>query len=148
MIIDGLKSVKWYGRNQIVQKNPIVIFDVAHNLAGVNAFLEYYKNFNIIGDSVLVISLQARKQIQPAIPKFQDMFKYIVCTEAPGRNPMPANILRNLFFDDRIKIIRNPEKAILWGIGKLTLHGGMAIIGSHCLGPAVSSIFKISFDKN
>ena len=113
----------------------------------MNSFLEYYKNLNIIGDSVLVISLQARKQIQPAIQKFQDMFKYIVCTEAPGRNPMPVKILRNLFFDDKIKIIRNPEEAILWGIGKLTSYGGMAIIGSHCLGSAVSSIFKISFDK-
>ncbi|SVE34362.1 uncharacterized protein METZ01_LOCUS487216, partial [marine metagenome] len=145
--VDGLKSVKWYGRNQIVQENPIVIFDVAHNLAGMYSFLEYYKNLDITGDSVLVISLQARKQIQPVIPIFQAIFKYIVCTETSGRNPMSANILGNLFFDDRIKIIRNPEEAILWGIGKLTSHGGMAIIGSHFLGPAVSNIFKISFDK-
>ena len=147
MIADGLKSVEWCGRNQIVQENPIVIFDVAHNLAGMNSFLEYYKNLHITGDSVLVISLQARKQIQPAIPIFQAMFKYIVCTETSGRNPMPANILKNLFFDDRIKIIRNPEEAILWGIGKLASRGGMAIIGSHYLGPAVSNIFKISFNK-
>ena len=120
---------------------------MAHNLAGMNSFLEYYKNLNIIGDSVLLFSLQARKQIQPAIPIFQAILKYIICTEAPGRNIMPANILRNLFFDDRIKIIRNPEEAILWGIKKLSSRDGMAIIGTHCLGPAVSSIFKISFDK-
>ena len=147
MIADGLKSVEWWGRNQIIQENPLVVFDVAHNLAGMNSFLEYYKNLHITGDSVLVISLQARKQIQPVIPIFKAIFKYIVCTETSGRNPMPANILGNLFFDDRIKIIKNPEEAILWGIGKLTSHGGMAIIGSHCLGPAVSNVFKISFEK-
>ena len=147
-IIDGLKSVKWYGRNQIIQKYPLVIFDVAHNLAGMKSFLEYYKDLNIMGDSILIISLQAQKQIQPAIPVFQSIFKYIVCTEAPGRNPMSANILGDLFSDDdNIEIIQNPEGAIIWGMEKLTSQGGMAIIGSHCLGPAVSSIFKISFDK-
>ena len=45
---------------------------------------------------------------------------------------------------------------LLWGPGKETPSGdienisfgdGMAIIGSHCLGPAVSKVFKISFDK-
>ena len=146
-IIDGLKSVKWYGRNQVIKKNPYIIFDVAHNVAGIKSFLDYYTSLNIMGDSVLVISLQERKQIQSVIPLFQAIFKYIACTESLGRNPMPANILGDLFSEDKIKIIRNPEEAILWGLGKLTPHGGMAIIGSHYLGPSVSSVFKISFDR-
>ena len=146
-IICGLKSVKWYGRNQIIQKKPFVIFDVAHNIAGMKSFLEYYKILNITGASILIIALQARKQIQPVIPLFQTMFKYIVCTEAAGRNSMSVNMLGNLFTDDTIKIIREPQEAILWGQEKLTPEGGMAIIGSHGLGPAISSIFKISFDK-
>ena len=80
------------------------------------------------------------------IPIFQTMFKYIVCTEAAGRNPMSVNVLGNLF-TDVTEIIRDPQEAILWGQEKLTPDGGMAIIGSHGLGPAISSIFKISFDK-
>jgi hypothetical protein len=44
-------------------------------------------------------------------------------------------------------MIQNPEKAIQYGLKKLTSHGGMAIIGSHYLGPAVSKIFKIYFDR-
>ena len=120
---------------------------MAHNVAGMKTFLEFYKSLNITGTSVLIIALQARKQIQPVIPIFQTMFQYIVCTEAAGRNSMSVNVLGNLFTDDTIKIIREPQEAILWGQEKLTPEGGMAIIGSHGLGPAISSIFKISFDK-
>ena len=60
---------------------------------------------------------------------------------------MPADILGGLFTNNRVKIITNAEEAILWGLEKLSDEDGMAIIGSHCLGPAVSKVFKISFDK-
>ena len=61
---------------------------------------------------------------------------------------MPADVLRKHFDSaSQIKIIQNPEKAIQYGQKKLTSHGGMAIIGSHYLGPAVSKVFKICFDK-
>ena len=87
------------------------------------------------------------KQIKPVIPIIKSIFKYIVCTETEGRNPMPAHLLSSLFENDKIKIIPNPEEAILWGTKLLSHQDCMAIVGSHCLGPAVSSIFKISFDK-
>ena len=61
---------------------------------------------------------------------------------------MPADVLKKHFDNGRyIKTIQNPEKAIQYGLKKLTSHGGMAIIGSHYLGPAVSKIFKIYFDR-
>ena len=61
---------------------------------------------------------------------------------------MPADVLRKHFDSSRqIKIIQNPEKAIQYGREMLSSRGGMAIIGSHYLGPAVSKVFKIFFDK-
>jgi len=146
-IAKGLLSVKWFGRNQIIRNNPVVIFDVAHNVAGMNSFLDYYNSLKIIGSSVLIIALQTRKHIESVIPILTSTFKVIVCTETKGRNPMPANILRSLFTNHKVKVIPNPEEAILWGFQKLSNNGALAIIGTHCLGPAVSNVFKISFDK-
>ena len=147
-VINGLQTVQWYGRNQLIQKNPLVIFDVAHNIDSMCSFLKYYESLNIAEDSVLIIALQKRKQIQALSTIFQTMFKHIICTKTAGHNPMPADVLRNHFGDDsHIKTIQNPEKAIQYGLKKVTSLGGMAIIGSHCLGPAVSKVFKISFDR-
>ena len=147
-IINGLQTVQWYGRNQFIQKNPLVIFDVAHNIESLRSFLKYYGSLNISEDSVLIIALQERKQIQTLSSTFQIMFNYIICTETTARHSMPADELKKHFdSDSKIKIIQNPEKAIQYGRNKLTSHGGMAIIGSHYLGPAVSRVFKIYFDK-
>ena len=41
-IAKGLKTVQWHGRNQIIQKQPLIIFDVAHNAAGIHSFITYY----------------------------------------------------------------------------------------------------------
>jgi len=61
---------------------------------------------------------------------------------------MDANVLGSFFNKiNQAEIIPNPEKAIQHGIDNLSLGDGMAMIGSHCLGPAVSKIFKISFEK-
>ena len=46
-----------------------------------------------------------------------------------------------------VEIISNSSLAIQKGLDILTPNGGMAIVGTHCLGPAVNKIFKISFDN-
>ena len=146
--MNGLQTVQWFGRNQLIQKNPLVIFDVAHNIESMRSFIKYYDSLNVGADSVLIIALQNRKQIQALSSIFQTMFKHIICTETKGRHPMSADVLRKHFdTSSQIKIIQNPEKAIQYGKEILSSHGGMAIIGSHYLGPAVSKVFKIVFDK-
>ena len=147
-VVKGLQTVQWFGRNHILRKNPLVVFDVAHNIESLRCFLDFYDTLNIHGNSVLVIALQARKQIHPLIPRLHSVFRYIICTETSGRNPMAAETLLAHFVDfPNAEIIQNPENAIRSGLERLSLEGGMAIVGTHCLGPAVSAIFKLSFDK-
>jgi len=78
----GLQSVRWYGRNQIIQQNPFIVFDVAHNLESITNFLHYYENLNIEGESTLIIALQARKRIDSVIIKIEALFSKIICTQA------------------------------------------------------------------
>ena len=59
-VYSGLQNVNWRGRMQIVQKGPIVIVDVAHNLQGIHTTIREitkifsYKNmycvFGVLGD--------------------------------------------------------------------------------------------------
>ena len=67
--------------------------------------------------------------------------------ETDGKNPMQAKVLAKLFSQDHnIQIIKNPEKAIEQELMNLQKIDGMAILGTHCLGPAISKKFNISFD--
>ena len=148
VIRKGLKTVKWHGRNQILQKNPLVIFDVAHNAEGLLCFLDYYQTFRVSGKSTLVLALNSRKRIKDIVPNLEDTFKHIICTETAGRNPMPANILGAHFSSEYpIEIIIDSTVAIRKGLDSLSFNDGMAILGTHGLGPAIMEIFKISFDS-
>ena len=144
----GLNTVQWFGRNQQIREDPHIVFDVAHNVESIQSFLEYYSSLGITGKSILIIALQARKHIKPLVSTFQKVFNHIICTEAPGHNPMDGHVLRAFFNKiNQTEIISNPEEAIQHGIENISFGDGMAIIGSHYLGPAVSKVFKISFDK-
>ncbi len=146
-VVKGLQTVQWFGRNQVLGKNPLVVFDVAHNTESLRCFLNYYDTLKIHGDSVLVIALQARKRIQPLIHRLQSVFQEIICTKTDGHNPMDVESLYAQFDSPKVKIIKNPENAIQFGLERLRSEDGMAIVGTHCLGPAVSAIFKLSFDR-
>ena len=143
-IIGGLKNVIWFGRNQIIQNNPLIIFDVAHNAHGLQSFLSFFNSLNIKGDSILIIALQSRKDVQSVLSDLAKRFQYIICTEGEGRKPMSANKLASKF-PRKVEIIKNPKKAILSGKNKLTINGAMAIVGSHGLGSSIGNVFKISF---
>ena len=78
----------------------------------------------------------------------EKVFQHIICTETEGRNPMCADILgSNFSLGHSIEIIKDSQTAIRKGIEGLSADGGMAILGTHCLGPAVKALFKISFDS-
>ena len=60
---------------------------------------------------------------------------------------MPAKILCNHFNPNHsVEIIHNPSLAIQKGLDMVNSNGGMAILGTHCLGPYINETFKISFD--
>tara|TARA_Y100000590_G_scaffold158603_1_gene182039 strand:- start:6595 stop:7797 length:1203 start_codon:yes stop_codon:yes gene_type:complete len=143
----GLKEVQWHGRNQMINNNPMILFDVAHNSEGFKSFLNYYQTLKINGNSILIIALYSKKNIQDIVPNIESCFDHIICTETKGRSPMCAKNLYNHFNPNHsVEIIYNPSLAIKKGIDMINSNGGMAILGTHCLGPYINEIFKISFD--
>ena len=147
-IINGLKTVKWYGRNQHIQKKPLIVFDVGHNANGIKSFLEYFKSLKIKGKTTIIIALQARKNISSISHHIQKKFDTIICTETSGRNPMPAKELAKYFSNKKnLKIITNIEFAIQNSIKSLCSNDALAIIGSHYIGSTINKIFNISFEK-
>ena len=147
-IINGLKTVKWYGRNQQIKRKPLILFDVAHNIDGIKSFIEYFNSLKIIGQSTLIIALQARKNISPITPLIQKNFNTIICSETNGRNHMPAKALSQSFTNkNKLKIVKNLELAIKSSLNKINSNDALAIIGSHYMGSAINNIFNISFER-
>ncbi len=142
----GLKEVKWYGRFQILKKQPLVVFDVAHNADGFSSFLEEYARYHIPGVRYLVFALQARKDISHLIPKLEEHFHHIVCTETTGGRHRDAEEMAGWFSKSRpVEVIRDSDTAVSHILDRMNDSDSLAILGSHYLGPAIYKNFELSF---
>ena len=146
IIIKGIEKTIWHGRNQIIQKEPLVIFDVAHNAAGIASFIEFIKFFNCTNKR-LVLSLQSRKNIESQAFMLCDIFDEIILCETSNKRTMTVDELQ-LNFTNREKIIsiESDYAAIKYSLKQLKKDDLLAVIGTHHLGDAISKIFNISFN--
>ncbi|GAA0718240.1 folylpolyglutamate synthase/dihydrofolate synthase family protein [Clostridium malenominatum] len=66
-IKEGLKKVKWAGRMEIIQNNPMVLLDGAHNIDGINKLSENVKKYFKYNNLILIIGILADKQVEEMI---------------------------------------------------------------------------------
>ena len=145
-IRNGIESVIWHGRNQILSRNPFVVFDVAHNEAGVTSFLDYFNSIKHNGKKTLIISLQKRKNIIRCIENIKASFDHIVCTETNNIRTMGINDLSEMF-NSECEVYTNADNAIKNTLKNINNIDSLGIIGTHHLGESVKSNFNISFNS-
>ena len=64
VIQKGLDAMNWQGRMQVMQKNPLVLYDVAHNPEGLSRLLA---SLHELGkdDTIIIAAFNARKNLKP-----------------------------------------------------------------------------------
>jgi len=141
----------WPGRLQYINISPDIIFDVAHNESGIQAFCKYldsiYKNYT---NKYLILGFEAGKEINLSIQTLSSYFDKITITETKIRNSMSAKKIKLLLSNleqSPIEIQKNPKKAIECYVSTMQTNDLLVILGSHYFGPHINSIFKNCFDK-
>lgn len=66
LIQKGLDDLRWQGRLEVLQKSPPVLYDVAHNPAGLQRLLESLRDWDR-SDAIIIAAFNARKNILPMI---------------------------------------------------------------------------------
>ena len=146
IIIRGIEGTRWYGRNQIIQKEPTVIFDVAHNDAGVSSFIDFIKSISG-NNKKLILSLQSRKNIKNQVSLLSKVFDEIILCETHNRRTMQVEDLKSNFsMDQKLICIQSEYEAIEYALDNSSKDDLIAIIGTHHFGDAISKIFNISFN--
>ena len=146
IIIRGIEKTIWHGRNQMIQKDPLVIFDVAHNASGIKSFIKYIKTFNC-QKKRLVISLQSRKNIKSEVDMLINVFDEIILCETHNKRTMTINDLKSNFKNSsKVVCIKSEFDAIKDVLDNSKKDDLVGIIGTHHFGDAISEIFNISFN--
>jgi dihydrofolate synthase/folylpolyglutamate synthase len=78
-IYDGLKDVRWPGRLEVVQKDPLVILDGAHNPVAANCLIYAIKEF-AFDNLILVIGVMKDKDINGILKRLVPLSDKVILT--------------------------------------------------------------------
>jgi dihydrofolate synthase/folylpolyglutamate synthase len=106
-VSQGLNTVKWPGRLEIVSQNPLVILDGAHNSAAVKNLAQYLKTLLKGRSLTLIVSVLDDKPYKSMLNKLLKLAKSVVVTQAKIDRSIETEILRDYVYEQLpdVKII-------------------------------------------
>lgn len=145
-IVSGMSRVNWPGRIQVVQMDPPVLYDVAHNPSGVRQLLRslQYASF---GESVLLVGLNHRKDVDGIVGLLGDWKGEIGLFSFQGDSSVPVKKLLELQHSLRhiTSVFENYSDGIAWAEMVCSQHDrpAICIFGSHYLAEEIFRYYNV-----
>ncbi len=143
-ILNGFKNVKFAGRFEILQENPIIVLDGGHNISGIESFSkavnEYFKDNKII----LFFGMLKDKNPKDVLPLLVPLCKEIYTLTPNNPRAMNSSDLSDLIrnhYDINVKSINNYED-IIDIIKKADKNEYIAFVGSLYMIGEVRTLLK------
>ena len=92
-IARGLARVKWPGRFQILQQNPMVLVDGAHNVASMRRLVSNIKSYFSYKRIFLVFGTSCDKDIPGIINELVALSPQVIVTQTPHSRAAPLSTL-------------------------------------------------------
>ncbi|MBV4431185.1 bifunctional folylpolyglutamate synthase/dihydrofolate synthase [Clostridium tyrobutyricum] len=77
-LVSSLSTVKWMGRLEILNKNPLVVIDGAHNIQGIEALRNNIETYFEYKDIILILGILADKQVDKMIETIAPLAKTVI----------------------------------------------------------------------
>jgi len=94
-IFRGLAGVRWPGRLEILQQEPLVLVDGAHNADSARRLREAIKEYIRYDDMILVIGASSDKDIRGMLLELTPLANKIIATKSTHPRALPINTLLN-----------------------------------------------------
>ena len=137
-IVFGTKHATWPGRFEQINKNPEVIFDVAHNNDGLIAFRRLLKKHikkKQFKKLYLICAFEDSKTIGKELQKTSIYFNSVLCTETGIKKSMPCKKIEKYILCNNCETTNNIKKGINSVLSSAKKNDLICIIGSHYFGP-------------
>jgi len=133
-IRDGLEKVKWTGRLEIIQNNPTLVLDGAHNPSGVKVVRDALKEIFSYHRLILVLAIFADKDYKRMVQILAPNADLIIATKAKNpRAASPQTIAKEAaqYIDEnKIIITENIPQAISYALSNSKEDDLICITGS------------------
>lgn len=144
----GIENVKWHGRLELLSKEPLILYDVGHNLHGIRQVVATLRKICPGIKFNLLITLGHHKNIRSLGKVLGGVADKVYLSEIPDtksvcvarlsaefkKTVLPENIISNPDFQSFLPVV----------VQSLNCADRLLIIGSHYIAPAVYKYFQIN----
>lgn len=136
IVAEAFAGVRSPGRLEVVGRQPLLLLDGAHNVAGAHALLGALEEEFASGPRTLVVGLLREKEPHEMLEALGlALCERIVCTRAPSPRSLDpmlvANAAMDLGFDqDRIDVTDSVPDAVARALEVTSAHGQVIVTGS------------------
>jgi dihydrofolate synthase/folylpolyglutamate synthase len=78
-IIEGLSKVKWMARMEVLNKNPLVVIDGAHNRDGMFMLIKSIKEYFEYDKLILILGILADKEVEKMVGLISKKAHKVIC---------------------------------------------------------------------
>lgn len=107
----GFKNVKWQGRLEIINENPLIVIDGCHNIDGVKRVCSFVNELNYEHKRA-VVSISADKELPIMIDEISKTFDEIIITKYSYMRSSEIEVLNQLLNHPNKKIIPSVSDAL------------------------------------
>lgn len=100
-IYKGLQNTKWAGRNELLQENPFVLIDGAHNMAGIRALKDTIEKHFVDFDKILVLGILEDKDYEQMVKEISLVADTIIVTKPLSPRALSATKLAKCILKHR-----------------------------------------------
>jgi len=111
----GIKNVKWPGRFEILNRQPLVIIDGAHNLNSFQKLRKTIKDYLPGKKITLIFGVSEDKQVKLMLRSIMDVVDRLIITKSEHPRALETLIIRKIADEvgyRKIEIIENIDSAI------------------------------------
>jgi len=148
-IKEGIFATKWPGRLEILQKNPLIILDGAHNLSGAKA-LSHAIDTHLLGKKIVaVIGILKDKQYNEMLEMLGSRVDTVIATNPDNPRALEPSCLAKITSDycKEIHVEHTIEKAINLGLSLIDKEDVLLVTGSLYLIGAARRILSSTKEK-
>jgi len=81
-IVKGLANVSWEGRLQVINRNPVVVVDGAHNIDSIRKLLKALEHYFSYERAILIIGFSLDKDVAGIVSEVVDFFDEVIVTRS------------------------------------------------------------------
>lgn len=91
----GLENVKWIGRMEKLNKNPMVVIDGAHNIDGIRTLKESIKEYFSYNKLILILGILGDKQVKEMVNTIGSLGENIILTEPHNERAESLDVMES-----------------------------------------------------